>query len=102
VAAREDSLPQALAMLAYVYARAGRADEARRLFTRLQDRPEDWFAPELYAEMGQAHRGVSSLAASMERRPGRIGAYKCTAAYRTLGDDPRIQAVVRRHGFATD
>jgi serine/threonine protein kinase/tetratricopeptide (TPR) repeat protein len=101
VAAREDSLPQALAMLAYVYARAGKADEARRLFERLQDRPEAWFAPELYAEMDQPDLGVSSLASFMERRPGRIGGYKCTAAYRALGDNPRIQAVVRRHGFAT-
>lgn len=102
VVAREDSLPQALAMLAYVYARAGRAEDAQQLFERLQDRPEAWFAPELYAEMDQPDLGVSSLAAFMERRPSRIGAYKCTAAYRALGHDPRIQAVVRHHGFATN
>ena len=97
--ARSDSHPQSLAMLAYVYARAGQNDEARRLLGRIEDRPDDWWAPELYAALGETDRAVASLRAQFESTPDRIGGYKCGPAYRALRDEPQIQEVVRRFGF---
>jgi adenylate cyclase len=95
--ARSDSGARAVAGLAFVYARAGRTDEARSLVRWLDRRFDGWAsdAPETPAALGDRERAVSVWWNAYQDHPGRLRLFRCLPSYRLLRDDPRIQEIER-------
>jgi TolB-like protein/Flp pilus assembly protein TadD len=94
-----DSDPQALAELAYGYASAGRGDEARRLLTRIERRPDRWYVPELYIALGDTGRAIAIVERAFEANPSAFLHFRCSPVYSQLSAEPRIQNIVRRLRF---
>jgi len=88
--------------LAFVYARAGRRDEARILARRLESearsRGVPWGPAQLYAALGETNRALDIVdAAAEERRPE--WNFRCSVTYRLLAHEPRMRELVRSFGF---
>jgi tetratricopeptide (TPR) repeat protein len=91
-----DSNPYHVALLAHGYARAGRVEDSRRLLAWLEQRPGQWFAPELYTELGDTARAISMVQAAFEQRRHVILSLHCSTAYPALRSKPQFQEVMRR------
>jgi hypothetical protein len=94
--------PDARVTLAFVYARAGRRDEARALAARLEAEAPSRGGPlghaHLYAALGDTRRALDMVAAAAkERRPN--GMFRCGVTYRVLRNEPRMREMVRTLGF---
>ncbi len=96
-----DSQPEYVAHLAHGYARAGRRGEARRLLPRLETRAGEWYAPELYAALGDTGRAVAAVEAAFRDHSRRFlfTVFRCEPVYPAVRDDPRIRAIVRQLRF---
>jgi hypothetical protein len=98
-----DSLPAAVVNLAFVYARAGRIDEARRLADRMQERARangGRFLPaQLYAAIGDTERALDMVEAALADRRGMLPSVRYSITYQLLRDEPRMQALVRQVRF---
>ena len=97
-----DARPQSRVTLAFVYARAGRRDEARALAERLEaqarSRGGSLRNAHLYAALGDTQRALDMVvAAANERRP--VAGFRCSIAYRVLRNEPRMRELVRSFGF---
>jgi DNA-binding SARP family transcriptional activator/TolB-like protein len=93
-----DSYPTAVALLAYGYARAGRAGDSRRLVVWLEQRPGTWFAPQLYTALGDTGRAITMIQAAFERRSSDMLHLRCATVYPALRNKPQIREIVRRIG----
>ena len=99
--ARDASLESRIA-LAFVYARAGRRDEARVLTQRLEaearSRGDPWRPAPLYAALGDTQRALDMVkAAATERRPDAL--FRCSVTYRVLSHERRMRDLSRSFGF---
>jgi tetratricopeptide (TPR) repeat protein len=97
-----DANPQSRVTLAFVYARAGRRDEARALAERLEaearSRGDAWRPAQLYAALGDTRRALDMVeAATRERRPDVF--FRCDVTYRVLAHEPRMRELVRSFRF---
>ena len=97
-----DAGPESRVTLAFVYARAGRRDEARALAERLEaearSRGSPWRPAHLYAALGDTQRALDMVdAATRERRPDVF--FRCGVTYRVLEREPRMRELVRSFGF---
>ncbi|HEX6307155.1 MAG TPA: protein kinase [Longimicrobiales bacterium] len=97
-----DAEPESRIALAFVYARAGRPDEARTLVQRLEaearSRGDSWQPAHLYAALGDTERALDMVdAAARERRPA--WNFRCSTTYRLLRDEPRMRELIRSFGF---
>ena len=97
--ALSDSAPEFVAMLAHVYARAQRDDAARKLVPWLEKRPGQWYAPELYAALGDTGKAVAMVQAAFKASPSHFMGFRCQPAYAALRAEPEVQEIVRRIGF---
>ena len=100
--AARDTTPQSRVTLAFVYARAGRLDEARAMAARLETEARSRGRPmaeaHLYAALGDTRRALDMvIAAAKARRPGAL--FRCSIAYRVLRNEPRMRELVRSLGF---
>jgi tetratricopeptide (TPR) repeat protein len=100
--AARDTRPDAGATLAFVFARAGRREEARALAGRLEaeapSRGGQSRHAHLYAALGDTRRALDMVAAAArERRPS--GLFRCSLTYRVLRNEPRMREMVRTFGF---
>jgi TolB-like protein len=94
--------PQSRVMLAFVYARAGRRDEARTIAARLEadarSHGRPWAPAHLYAALGDTQRALDIVvAAAREHRPS--GMFRCSIEYRVLRNEPRMRELIRSLGF---
>jgi serine/threonine-protein kinase len=97
-----DAGPESRVALAFVYARAGRRDEARALAERLEaearSRGGPWRPAQLYAALGDTQRALDMVeAAAKERRP-EVN-FRCGITYRVLQHEPRMRELIRSFGF---
>jgi eukaryotic-like serine/threonine-protein kinase len=99
LAVTADSDPQALADLAHGYARIGRWNDACRLLSRIETRPDRWYAPELYLVLGDTGRAIAVVESVFKSTPSELINFRCSAIYHDLGAEPRIQGIVRRLRF---
>jgi DNA-binding SARP family transcriptional activator/TolB-like protein len=103
VVARTDSARPSLVGLAYVFARAGRMEEARALTKRFEAEAaaagSTFRAAQLYAALGDRDLAADMLGTAVENRVIPAAALRCTFTYRELADHPRIQAVTRRFAY---
>ncbi|HKP15965.1 MAG TPA: protein kinase [Gemmatimonadaceae bacterium] len=101
LAARQPT-PQSRVMLAFVYARAGRRDEARAIAARLEAEAHasgrGSGPAHLYAALGDTQRAVDIVvAAAKQHRPSAM--FRCSIEYRVLRNEPRMRELVRTLGF---
>jgi tetratricopeptide (TPR) repeat protein len=94
-----DSNPEFVAVLAHGYAQAGRVGDAHRLVLWLEQRPGQWYAPELYTALGDTGRAIAMIQSAFEQRSSRILYLRCATAYPALRNKPQIREIVRRIGF---
>ncbi len=94
-----DSNAWHVASLAHSYARSGRLRDARRLVVWLEQRPGQWYAPELYTALGDTGRAISMVQSAFRRRSGNILSLRCGMAYPALRNNPQIREIVRRIGI---
>jgi tetratricopeptide (TPR) repeat protein len=97
-----DATPQARVTLAFIYARAGRRDEARALAQRLEAEGRSRGAPlrnaHLYAALGDTQGALDMVVAETNvRRPPAL--FRCGITYRVLRNEPRMRELIRRFGF---
>jgi DNA-binding SARP family transcriptional activator/TolB-like protein len=93
-----DSNPWYVAPLAHGYARAGRMGDAHRLVLWLEQRPERWYAPQVYTALGDTGRAIAMIQSAFEERSGDILSLPCETAYPALRNRPQIREIVRRIG----
>ncbi|HEU4719892.1 MAG TPA: protein kinase [Gemmatimonadaceae bacterium] len=97
-----DARPQSRVTLAFVYARAGRRDEARALAQRLELEARSRGTPSgnahLYAALGDTQRALDMVVADANVRRPPAG-FRCSIAYRVLRREPRMRELVGRFGF---
>lgn len=99
--------PQSRIMLAFVYARAGRRDEARAIAARLETEarthgraqiPAQQVPAHLYAALGDTQRALDIVVtAAKAHRPSAM--FRCNIEYRVLRNEPRMRELVRSLGF---
>ena len=94
-----DSNAGSVALLAYGYARAGRVGDARRLVLWLEQRPGQWYAPQLYTALGDTGRAIAMVRSAFEQRSGYVVYLRCATAYPALRNQPQIREIVRRIGL---
>ncbi|MGH7556036.1 MAG: tetratricopeptide repeat protein, partial [Longimicrobiales bacterium] len=96
-----DSLPLAVAGLGYVYARAERTQEARRLLSWLDRRFPSWFgqSPELLSALGEIVRAVALLQDAYQKHPSFLINLRCMRVYEGVRNDPRIKEIERGTKF---
>ena len=99
-----DPRPESRVTLAFVYARAGRRDEARGLTARLEAEARARGVPSrsahLHAALGDTRRALDMVVTeARERRPN--GMFRCGITYRVLRNEPRMRELVRSLGFPT-
>ena len=94
-----DSNAWYVASLAHSYARSGRLRDARRLVVWLEQRPGQWYAPELYTAIGDTGRAISMVQSAFHQRSGNILSLRCGMAYPALRNKPQIREIVRRIGI---
>lgn len=97
-----EARPEARITLAFVYARAGRHDEARALADQLEtearSRGDPWRPAHLYAALGDTRRAIDMVStATKERRADPF--FRCGVTYRVLAREPRMHELVRSIGF---
>ena len=97
--ALSDSMPQALAALANGYARAGRDSEARRIASRLEGQPGEWYAPEFFVALGDTQRALAMIEEDAEMDPRTATVFRCSSFYPELAHLPRIREIERRLGL---
>lgn len=101
VVATENEWP-AVFGLVYVKALAGHRDEARTMWLALEgrpDRPERSTPANLVAALGDTTRALDMVEQAFQQRPWQFAHFRCSETYRLLGDEPRIQAIIRKIGF---
>ncbi len=97
-------IPEMLSLAGYIYGRAGRRDDARRLLIELRERSKRESIPanlivSVYAGLGQKDQAFAWLEkAYQEREPGLV-MLKVIPPYDPLRDDPRFQSLLRRMNF---
>ncbi|MEE9162249.1 MAG: hypothetical protein V3U35_04680, partial [Candidatus Neomarinimicrobiota bacterium] len=83
--------------LGYVYARAGREDETRKILAGLKEEEKDpWSLAGVYAALGEIDAGIRWLEAGYEGRQSFIPWIKWNPAFEPLRGDPRFQEIVQR------
>jgi hypothetical protein len=97
-----DTTPESRITLAFVYARAGRRDDARALAERLEAQARArggvWKPAQLYAALGDTARALAMLAGTMKEGHPDVFV-RCGVTYRALGDGPRMRDLIRSYGF---
>jgi tetratricopeptide (TPR) repeat protein len=93
-----DSNPAYVSQLAEVYARADRVRDAQKLARWLEQRPGQWYAPELYTALGDTGRAIAMVQSAFERRPGNV-LPRCSRAYPALRNQPQVREILRRIGL---
>ena len=97
-----DTTPESRITLAFVYARAGRRDEARALAERLEAQARArggvWKPAQLYAALGDTGRALAMVVATLKEGHPDVF-FRCGVAYRALGDGPRMRDLIRSYGF---
>jgi serine/threonine-protein kinase len=87
-------------LLTYVYARAGRRDEARALLSELRaEAPASEPLPEnlahIYVALGDAQRALAVLEKGFREDPGELVGIGLSPDMDALGNDPRFQRIVK-------
>ena len=93
-----DSNPWFVAQLAEVYARANRVRDAQNLTRWLEQRPGQWYAPELYTALGDTGRAIAIVQSAFARRPLDV-LPRCSRAYPALRNKPQVRELLRRVGL---
>ncbi|HEV2125548.1 MAG TPA: tetratricopeptide repeat protein, partial [Chloroflexota bacterium] len=105
MAASDPNRPRALAMLAYLHARAGRTTEARKLLVQIEAseraRRESPNIPmtHAYTALGDADAAFRSLERARRERDEDIVWLKVDPALDPLRSDPRFQELLQQVGF---
>lgn len=101
--ARTDSADAALRDLAYVYARAGRLEEARSLVRRLEERARargtTFQGAHVYGAVGQTEHALDLVEKAFAARSAPFAHLLCSEEYRVLRDEPRMRAIAHRIGL---
>ena len=102
--AGSDQAPSVLADLGYVYARAGRANDAHRVITELTNRSaREYVTPYalalVHAGLGDNGRALEWLERAGDERSPRLVFLGVEPAFDGLRDDPRFAAVRRKLGL---
>jgi len=103
-APRGDASPPVSYQLAYIYAKAGRVSEARRMLDELErraDRRHDqlYFRALAYAALGDRDRAFALIENLYETRSLDLLGLKGDPAWDDLRGDPRFQDFLRRSGL---
>jgi tetratricopeptide (TPR) repeat protein len=100
----EDSFPEILGRLGYVYARAGKKAEALKLLAELEQRSKRVYVPPylralIYAGLEEKEQTLYWLEKAFQERSGYLVWIRVQKEFDGLRSDPRFQEFVRRMKF---
>jgi Flp pilus assembly protein TadD len=90
--------------LGYLYARAGRRDQAIKILNELKSRSKREFVPSqafiwIYAALGDKDQAFASLEKAYQEHSDVMTVLKVERAFDPLRSDPRFQDLLRRIGL---
>jgi TolB-like protein/DNA-binding winged helix-turn-helix (wHTH) protein/tetratricopeptide (TPR) repeat protein len=93
--------PRFEAYLAYVYAATGRADEARRILARLQERARKQYVSSfglalIHDALGDAPAAIAAFDEAFQDHAVELSQMKQYPPFHTIASDPRYQAIVMK------
>jgi TolB-like protein/Tfp pilus assembly protein PilF len=94
--------------LALVFAKIGKAEEARRLLAELEERPkeEEYVSPSRIAlilfVLGEVDRGFEWLEKAYEGHDGNLPFLRANPLYDSVKSDPRYHSILKRMGLGED
>jgi tetratricopeptide (TPR) repeat protein len=96
--------PSGLGLLAFLYARAGRREDALRMLSELERRAKTGYVPatalaNTYLGLGAKEKALSFLERAYEDRDISLVWLKVNWIYNPLRTDPRFQDLLRRMNF---
>ena len=100
----ETRSPSQLGFLAFLYARAGRREEALRILSELQSRARAGYVPatalaRVHLGLGEKEKALSFLERACKDRDISLVSLKVGWIYDPLRSDPRFQDLLRRMNF---
>ena len=95
------NLPRQLARIGYVYAAAGKKDEATRILNEVKGQTREHynlatFIAAIYAELGDKEQAFAWLGKSCDEHQNGVKEFKVSPRFDTVRSDPRFTDLLRR------